>query len=238
MLHGRSPAKLDAARAEVPGSDGPGDAYIADLSSMAGVAELAASVAANHARLDALVNNAGVFGVKDASTADGLDVRFAVNTIAPFLLTRKLMPLLHGGGRIVNVSSAAQAPVNRALMVGESKAINDFDTYAQSKLALIIWTRHLAASLPDDGTVVVAVNPGSLLATKMVKEAFGTPGGDIGVGADILSRAAVSDEFNAASGRYFDNDARRFGDPHPGALDKVHCEAVMAALDELAARFG
>lgn len=67
--------------------------------------------------------------------------------------------------------------------------------YAQSKLALTMWSRSLALSLNGDGPAIIAVNPGSLLGTKMVKEGFGMAGGDIGIGAEILVRAALEDEF-------------------------------------------
>lgn len=105
--------------------------------------------------------------------------------------------------------------------------------YAQSKLALTMWSRHLALSLGEDGPVVVAVNPGSMLGSKMVKEAFGVAGGDIGIGARILVRAALSDEFTNASGRYFDNDAGQFAEPHPDAFDPRKAAQVVQAIDGL-----
>ena len=83
------------------------------------------------------------------------------------------------------------------------------------------------------GPVVVAVNPASFLGTKMVKEAYGTSGNDIGIGADILARAATSDEFATASGRYYDNDAGRFADPHPDALDPHKNAAIVDLIESL-----
>ncbi|MEM1345764.1 MAG: oxidoreductase, partial [Pseudomonadota bacterium] len=80
------------------------------------------------------------------------------------------------------------------------------------------------------------VNPGSLLGTNMVRDAFGTSGNDIRIGVDILMRAALSEEFSDASGRYFDNDAGRFGPAHPDAADPARCEAVLRAVAELAKR--
>ena len=84
--------------------------------------------------------------------------------------------------------------------------------------------------------MVVAVNPGSLLASKMVKEGFGIAGNDMQIGVDILCRAALSDEFADASGKYFDNDAGHFNQPHPAALDAGHAAAVMAAIEDLVKR--
>jgi NAD(P)-dependent dehydrogenase (short-subunit alcohol dehydrogenase family) len=109
------------------------------------------------------------------------------------------------------------------------------EAYAQSKLALTIWSRELAKQLPD-GLVVVAVNPGSLLASKMVKEGFGVAGNDLSIGADILDRAALSDEFASASGKYFDNDAGRFAEPHADALDPQKSEKLMDVIEDVLAR--
>ena len=87
-----------------------------------------------------------------------------------------------------------------------------------------------------DGPVFVAVNPGSLLASKMVKEGFGLAGNDLSIGAEILRRAALSEEFATATGRYFDNDSGRFAHPHAGASDEVQVAAVMEAIRDLTRR--
>ena len=230
LLHGRSPAKLDAAK-RMLGGDAEG--YVADLSKMPDVEELAKSVTAMHKKIDVLINNAGVFKTPDPVTADGLDVRFVVNTLAPYALTQRLLPLMDPSGRIINVSSAAQAPVNLKALAGQAR-LTDMDAYAQSKLAITIWSCELAEKL-SDGPVVVAVNPGSLLASKMVKEGFGVDGNDLSIGADILDRAALSDEFATASGKYFDNDAGRFAEPHPDALDPRKSKEIMSAIEEILA---
>lgn len=133
----------------------------------------------------------------------------------------------------MNLSSAAQAAVDVSAMAGQG-ALDDFAAYAQSKLAITIWTQELAKSLPD-GPVVVAVNPGSLLASKMVKEGFGVAGNDLSIGADILIRASLRDEFANASGKYFDNDAGTFAPPHAAALDADHASAVMQGIKQVVA---
>lgn len=135
-------------------------------------------------------------------------------------------------GRTSLLSSAAQAPVDLAALAGGRK-LDDMAAYAQSKAALTMWSRHLALSLGKDGPMVVAVNPGSMLGSKMVKEAFGVAGGDIGIGAKILAHAALSDEFSDASGRYFDNDAGRFAEPHPDALDPRKSAQVVQSIETL-----
>jgi NAD(P)-dependent dehydrogenase (short-subunit alcohol dehydrogenase family) len=231
LLHGRNPAKLDAAK-RMLGGDVEG--YVADLSKMADVEELAKSVTAKHKKIDVLINNAGVFKTSDPITPDGLDVRFVVNTLAPYALTQRLLPVMDASGRVINVSSAAQAPVNLQALAGQAR-LADMEAYAQSKLALTIWSRELAKQLPD-GLVVVAVNPGSLLASKMVKEGFGVAGNDLSIGADILDRAALSDEFASASGKYFDNDAGRFAEPHADALDPQKSEKLMDVIEDVLAR--
>ena len=232
LLHGRNPTKLaevEKSLAALP-DGGRVESYEADLSRMADVEGLAKAVVDKHEKLDVLINNAGVYRTPDPVTPDGLDTRFAVNTIAPYLLTIRLLPLLGTSGRVINLSSAAQAPVNPEALAGLSR-LSDGAVYAQSKLAITMWSRGMALSLKDAGPVIVAVNPASMLGSKMVKEAYGVSGGDLRIGADILCRAALSDEFASASGQYFDNDAGRFATPHPDALDPQKCEKVVQVIE-------
>ncbi len=228
LLHGRSEKKLALARDAV-GGDVP--TFVADLSRSADLCDLAEAVARETDPLDVLINNAGVFKTPEPVTAEGLDVRFAVNTVAPYLLTRLLLPIIPAGGRVVNVTSAAQAPVDLSALRGERR-LSDMDAYAQSKLALIVWTRALAA-MNADGPTFVAVNPGSLLASKMVRDGFGVAGSDIGIGADILSSAALDDRFEGKSGAYFDNDSGAFARPHSAALDGQLGSSLMGVLNRL-----
>ncbi|KAF0675961.1 SDR family NAD(P)-dependent oxidoreductase [Profundibacterium mesophilum] len=236
LLHGRDPGKLDAAASELRAiaGAGPVETYRAEMSQLGEVAGLAEKVAARHDRLDVLINNAGVLKSADARLPGGLDLRFAVNTLAPALLTRRLLPSIPAGGRIIHLSSAAQAPVDLGALT-DGRPLAAMDAYAQSKLALTIWSQALAAELGPDGPVTVAVNPGSLLATRMVKEGFGVAGNDIGIGADILVRAALSDAFAGASGRYFDNDAGRFAQPQAEAGDRERVRVIVEAIEGLIA---
>ncbi len=233
LLHGRSDRKLKAAEkalSELSG-DGRVESYLADLSRMADVETLGEAIVANHEQLDVVINNAGVFRTADTFTDDGLDIRFAVNTFAPYLLTQRLLPLLRPGARVVNLSSAAQSPVNLEALAGRAKISDQLNAYAQSKLALTMWSRTMAHLHKNRALVFVAMNPGSLLATNMVKEGFGMAGNDIRIGAEILVRAALSDEFAAASGLYFDNDKGRFASPHPDALDRKKTERVVRIIE-------
>ena len=131
---------------------------------------------------------------------------------------------------MINLSSAAQATVDVEALAGRTR-LDDMSAYAQSKLAITMWSSSMADTLKDQGTVFVAVNPGSLLATKMVKEGFGMAGKDIRIGADILVHAALSDEFETATGLYFDNDVGQFTSPHHDALDAQICEGVVQAIE-------
>ena len=116
LLHGRSDEKLEAAAQEVGGSP---ETYRADLSDLDEVASLAQEIRARHERLDVLINNAGVLKAPQTRTQTGLDLRFVVNTLAPWVLTQHLLPILPKDGRVVNLSSAAQAPADIAALRGE-----------------------------------------------------------------------------------------------------------------------
>lgn len=230
LLHGRNPSKLEKVESTLSANSGRVESYVADLSRMTNVEALANAVAQKHSKLDILINNAGVYNAQNPVTPDGLDIRFAVNTIAPYLLTQQLLPLFEPSGRVVNLSSAAQSPVNLNALVGQV-SLSDGEAYAQSKLALTIWSRSLALSIKDNGPSIIAVNPGSLLGSKMVKQAFGIAGSDIRVGAAILCRAVLSNEFSAVSGQYFDNDKGQFSSPHPDVLNLQKAEELVNTIE-------
>lgn len=234
LLHGRNPEKLanvETMLSALP-DGGVVESYVADLSDMTAVETLAKAVTEKHKKLDVLINNAGVYSTSTPLTKDGLDVRFAVNTIAPYLLTKKLLPLLDASGRVINLSSAAQFPVDPAALAGKAE-LSDGAAYAESKLALTMWSRHMALSLKNDGPSIIAVNPKSMLGTKMVKQAYGVAGGDLRIGAEILTRATLSDEFEGVSGQYFDNDIGQFASPHPDALNLQKCEEIVRVIEEI-----
>ena len=234
LLHGRNVAKLEDVERALSALPGAGsiESYVADLSRMSEVEALARAVTENHSSLDVLINNAGVYGAEDVVTPDGLDVRFAVNTVAPYLLTQLLLPQMPASGRVINVSSAAQAPVDGSALRGKTR-LSDSEAYAQSKLALTMWSSALARTHGGAGPAIIAVNPGSLLPTKMVKQAFGSTRGDIGIGAEILTRAALGQDFADANGQYFDNDEGRFAAPHPHALDPKRAQELVRVIDTI-----
>ncbi|XQF92938.1 SDR family NAD(P)-dependent oxidoreductase [Pseudoalteromonas espejiana] len=241
LLHGRNQDKLNnvqgALNEQYPQANTA--TYVADLSVMAQVQTFAQTVLADLQQsgktLDVLINNAGVYKLADITTAEGLDARFAVNTFAPYLLTKLLLPVMNAQSRVVNVSSAAQSSVNFESLVGK-KPLSDSAAYAQSKLAITMWSRHLGLELKGTGPLVVSVNPKSLLGSKMVKDAYGLDGGDLKLGADIFCRAALSDDFKDATGLYFDNDAERFAPPHPDALNNAKNQQLIDTLDTVLAQ--
>jgi len=221
LLHGRSADKLvsvKTAHAELTEAQ----SYVADLSDLTATERLAAEISAAHPRLDVLINNAGVFKAPNGPKApNGMDLRFVVNTLSPYVLAQGLLPSIPQSGRILNLSSAAQMPIDMDIMTGQIEG-SDSMAYAQSKLAITMWSAHMAASLPQ-GPVVIAVNPGSLLGTKMV----------FSIGSDILVRLALEAGFNTASGQYFDNDSGRLGSPHAHALDVQKCAALVKEMADL-----
>lgn len=232
LLHGRNPEKLEKVKKELSAL-GKVESYVADLSDIKATKLLAKEVTQKHKKLDVLINNAGVLKAPNVTTPDGLDVRFVVNTISPYLLTKELLPLLGDKGRVINLSSAAQAPVDLTALAGNGRKMQDMEAYSQSKLAITMWSRDMAKSLGDKGPTIIPINPGSLLASKMVKEGFGVAGKDLSIGANILVHAALSDDFKNMSGQYFDNDKGQFANPHPDALDDNKCKQVVNAIDTL-----
>lgn len=206
IVHGRDAAKISRVATGLRSTGAEITTEVADLSDLSQVAAMAESVATDHPQIDVLINNAGVFKTAQPR-AGAFDLRFVVNTLASAVLATRLLPVIPQDGRIIHLSSAAQAPVDARALAGD-RPLQDMEAYAQSKLAITLWNQAFGDAHPD-GPVSLAINPGSLLATRMVREGFGTSGNDLNIGVDILTRAALSDEFAQATGRYYDNDARR-----------------------------
>lgn len=230
VLHGRSAEKLARVKEE-HAVLADCETLAVDLSDLFATARMAQDVRDRFDVIDVLINNAGVFATDDPVTPSGLDIRFVVNTLAPYFLTRRLLPIIPQSGRVLNLSSAAQAPVSERALLGQER-LSDGAAYAQSKLAITSWSRHLAESLPS-GPVVIEVNPGSLLATKMVREAYNMAGKDVGHGARILAELATSPDHAGANGLYFDNDAERFAPSHNDALDPAKGARLVQIMDDI-----
>ncbi|MEP1447298.1 MAG: SDR family NAD(P)-dependent oxidoreductase [Paraglaciecola sp.] len=234
LLHGRSREKLEQVKHSLAqlNSQATIETYIADFSILSDVQSLADAIKKQHTKIDVLINNAGVFKIPHPVTDTGLDVRFVVNTLAPFVLTQQLLPLFNATGRVINLSSAAQAPVSLDALRG-LQVLSDNAAYAQSKLAITMWTIHLAATLGPDAPSFIAINPASFLGSKMVKEAYGSDGKDLGIGADILARAALSNEFEGKTGKYFDNDIGNWAAPHPDALSENKNRELVNVMQQI-----
>lgn len=240
LIHGRSAEKVEHVLALLRemNNEAKIEGFIADFSSMNQVKSLAEAVIAKYSKIDVLINNAGVFVANDTVTGDGFELRFAVNTIAPYLLTKLLLPSMDNKSRIVNLSSAAQSPVDIKALATARKMSND-EAYAQSKLALTMWSFQMANDFikNGDGPLVIAVNPKSFLGSKMLKKAYGLDGHNLSIGGEILCKAALSDEFKNASGKYFDNDKGVFAMPHSDALDEQKRNEVVGCLEKILADF-
>lgn len=230
IVHGRDAAKLSDVADDLRCTGAEVSTEVADLSDLSQVGALADRVAEGHAQIGALINNAGVFKTGQPR-AGAFDVRFVVNTLASAFLARRLLPVIPQDGRIIHLSSAAQAEVDLRALSGDLP-LPDMAAYAQSKLAITLWNQAFGDAHPD-GPVSLAVNPGSLLSTRMVREGFGTSGNDLGIGVDILTRAALSDEFTQATSRYFDNDARRLAPRY----DDATAARVAGRIDTLLSHY-
>jgi NAD(P)-dependent dehydrogenase (short-subunit alcohol dehydrogenase family) len=183
--------------------------YRADLSSLAEVGELARQVISDVARLDVLVNNAGVGFGQDASKRElshnGYELRFAVNYLAPYLLTERLLPLLKASSpaRIVNVASVGQAPLDFDNIMF-TRGYSGVSAYRQSKLAMIAWTFDLAERLAGTGVTANALHPASLMPTKMVLEAGWQTMSSVEEGLKATLRLVVDPALENVTGEYFD----------------------------------
>jgi NAD(P)-dependent dehydrogenase (short-subunit alcohol dehydrogenase family) len=208
LVHGRSEERLAETVAEI--ASGRARPYRADFASLDEVRRLADDVERHHERLDLLINNAGIGGGKDGGreeSADGYELRFAVNYLAPFLLTNLLLPLLRRSApaRVVNVASIGQAPIDFDDVMLE-RGYGGMRAYSQSKLAQIMFTFTLAERLASEGAGVTvnALHPASLMNTKMVYESFGYTMSTIEDGVEATLRLAIAPELDGVSGRYFD----------------------------------
>jgi NAD(P)-dependent dehydrogenase (short-subunit alcohol dehydrogenase family) len=205
LLHGRSEERLEDTQREL----GAAATYVADFSSLEEVRRLASELERDQERLDLLVNNAGIGGGNGGreESADGYELRFAVNYLAPFLLTNLLLPLLRHSApaRIVNVASAGQAAIDFDDVMLERR-YDAMRAYGQSKLAQIMFTFELAERLrgEDGGVTVNALHPASLMNTKMVYESFGYTMSKVEDGVEATLRLAISPELEGVTGRYFD----------------------------------
>jgi NAD(P)-dependent dehydrogenase (short-subunit alcohol dehydrogenase family) len=161
---GRDRTRADAAAADIRAASGPGvDVFVADMSSQREVRRLAAEVLDAYPRLDVLVNNVGGSWAHRHTTVDGLEHTFAVNHLAPFLLTNLLIERLKASApaRVVTVSSGAHTTgrIDFDDLQGE-RAYSVQRAYSQSKLANVMFTYELARRLDGTGVTATVLHPG------------------------------------------------------------------------------
>jgi NAD(P)-dependent dehydrogenase (short-subunit alcohol dehydrogenase family) len=237
VAHGRSSERLDQLVADVEGSTGQRvDAVQADLSSLGEVDRLADTVRERYPDLTVLVNNAGVgFGEPGTGrelSADGIELRFAVNHLASYHLARRLAERLQANApaRIVQVASAGQLPLDPEDPLTEQR-YDGVTAYRRSKLAQVMATFDLAADLVGTGVSVNAVHPATFMDTAMVRDAGREPVSTIEEGLDATWRLVADEELGEISGCYF--DGLRRGLPDPQADDPAARAWVRQLSDSL-----
>jgi NAD(P)-dependent dehydrogenase (short-subunit alcohol dehydrogenase family) len=187
--------------------------YPADLSSLSRTRQLAEAVLADHKRLDVFISNAGIGsqtqGPERRTSADGYELRFAVNYLSGFLLAHLLLPLLRDSApsRIVNVASLGQHPIDfDDVMI--TKGYNGGRAYSQSKLAQIMFTIDLARELEGSGVTVNSLHPATYMNTTMVREGGITPISTVEQGGEAILHLAVGDDMAGKSGLFFNGMAQ------------------------------
>ena len=193
--------------------------YEADFASLADVRRMADGILANEPRLDVLVNNAGIMSDKRQESADGHELTFQVNYLAGFLLTHRLLPLLKRSvsARIVNVTSAGQAPIDFNDVMLERRW-SGWQAYCQSKLAQIMMTFDVAEDLAGAGVTVNALHPATLMPTKMVVGRFDVQS-TLEEGVRNTVRLIADSSLSNVFGRYFDGE--REARVHRQAFDRA-----------------
>jgi len=208
LVHGRDRARGEQLVAEIKNHGGAAEFLAADLASLRAVRGLAEAVQARTERLDILINNAGIGtasgGAGRQVSADGHELRFAVNYLSGFLLTHLLLPLLRASApaRIVNVASAGQQEIDFADVM-LTRGYSGTRAYCQSKLAQIMFAIDLAEELRGANVTVNALHPATYMNTTMVREAGVTPMSSVEEGAEAILNLALSPALEGRSGLYF-----------------------------------
>jgi retinol dehydrogenase 14 len=243
-ITGRDRARADRAAAAITSASGNAavDVFVADMSSQAEVRRLANEVLTAYPRLDVLLNNVGGFWAHRHVTADGLEHTFALNHLAPFLLTSLLLERLKASApaRIVTVSSGAESmgTIDFDNLMGEGE-YSGHRAYNQSKLANVMFTYELAKRLDGTGVTTTALHPGLTntafsaedpsmgLLVKVLRPFMGSPKR----GADTAVFLSSSPEAEGRSGEYFSNrKARRSNETSYDAAITTRLWDVSAAL--------
>ncbi|MDN5763118.1 MAG: SDR family NAD(P)-dependent oxidoreductase [Microlunatus sp.] len=231
ILHGRRSEALAALADEVgaTGTEKPA-IVVADLSSLAEVHTLPDQIGAVTDHVDVLVNNAGVGGGEPDGhdrrlTVDGHELRFAVNYLAPFDLTHRLLPQITDGGRVVNVASLGQAPV-RFDDLSSEHGYDGWLAYNRSKLALITWGFTLAER--QHRVSVNSLHPGTYMPTKMVLDNAISQIHTLKSGVEATTRLIVDPGLEGVTGRFYDRLRQT-----PAHVDQAYDRSVRERLWQL-----
>jgi NAD(P)-dependent dehydrogenase (short-subunit alcohol dehydrogenase family) len=237
LIHGRDARRAEALIDEIKQSGRePPAFYQADLASLAEARRLADAVTADHKRLDVFISNAGIGsqngGALRQESADGYELRFAVNYLAGFLLAYRLLPLIKAAApsRIVNVASLGQRPIDfDDVMI--TKNYSGSRAYAQSKLSQIMFTIDLADELKGSGVTVNALHPATYMNTTMVRAGGITPISTVEQGGAAILHLVSGDDVAGKSGLFFNgmNEAKA----HPQAYDAAARKRLRALSLEL-----
>jgi NAD(P)-dependent dehydrogenase (short-subunit alcohol dehydrogenase family) len=252
---GRDPQRTAAAEAEIAAAAPAGGFTMlrADFTLMAEVKRVADEIGGRTGRLAVLVNNAG--GVRDRQyiTADGTEATFAANYLAPFLLTRELMPLLTanaatappGTTRVIAVSSTAHRMID-ALDWGDLQTLGGFQpafAYGRAKLANILFTRELARRAGPDGIVAQVMHPGRVDSNfashgdeGMQKYMAAADNVTPDEPAETLAWLATEPAAGHPGGRYFYQQAEET--PSAAAQDDAAARRLWAESETLLAKLG
>ncbi len=210
IVHGRNRERGESVQREIRRATGNDqvDLLIADLASQRQIHELAGAIERRYHRIDVLVNNAGVYVKQRRMTEDGLEMTFAVNHLAPFLLTNLLLDLLRASApsRVVTVSSTTHQSIRQVdfeNLQGE-KWYDGYYAYALSKLGNILFTYELARRVASEGITANTLHPGAV-NTKLLRAGFGNYGVDLERGAETPVYLASSPEVGGGTGKYFVN---------------------------------
>ncbi|WP_263859032.1 SDR family NAD(P)-dependent oxidoreductase [Rhodopseudomonas infernalis] len=232
LVHGRNRGRGEEAVKAVRDAGGEARFYGADFASLAEVRRLAEAVAKDNDRLEVLINNAGIFNGEPGNgrqlSKDGHELRFAINYLAPFVLTQQLLPLVKAGrpARIVNIASSGQNPIDfNDVML--ARGYSDQRAYGQSKLALIMYTLDLANELKGSGVTANAIHPANYMDTPMVRDAGIRPWTSVDEGANAVLRLIEAKELAETTGRYFS------GQSESRASSQAYDERARARLKAL-----
>ena len=215
LVHGRDEGRGAAALAAVRAASAPGAApavYTADLSTRAGAHRLADAVLGDRPTLDVLVANAGVYSARRVETADGLELTFAVNVVAPLLLAVRLLPALRAAApsRIVILSSASHWTGELDwddLQLAAPGAYDALRAYDRSKLAVLMLTLALARRLEGSGVSAGCLDPGDVATTMLAAGWPDLQGISVEDGAVTSVYLASAPEAEGLSGVYFEAGA-------------------------------